>query len=256
MIDTHAHLFLEEIKGDITQVIDNARAAGVKAFILPNVDSKTIHSLLEVAEQFPNECFPCVGIHPTSVKDNVAEEIKLIEKFLQQREFIAIGEIGIDLYWDKSHLQEQCLAFDLQIKLALKYNMPIIVHTRQSFDETYEIVDKYKDSGLKGVFHCFSGNAEQGQKLIDLGFMLGIGGVVTYKNSGLDKALKQLPLQNIVLETDSPYLPPVPYRGQRNEPAYIKFVAEKLSEVYDVSFDTIVETTTANAKKLFNLKTL
>lgn len=256
MIDTHVHLFLEEFENDKFQVIEKAQKIGVKAFIMPNVDSKTIEVLLALSEQFPNICFPCIGVHPTSIKENFISEIELVERALEIREYAAIGEIGIDLHWDKTFLQEQIIAFDLQIKMALKYDLPIVVHTRQSFDEAFNIVSKYKNKDLKGVFHCFSGNAIQAKQLIDLGFKLGIGGVVTFKNSGLAETLKSVTLNDIVLETDAPYLAPSPFRGQRNEPAYIVQVVEKLSEIYAVDKNFVVEKTTKNATDLFKLNLL
>ncbi len=253
MIDTHAHLFLEEFDNDRHYIVKSAQSIGVKAFVMPNVDSKTIDALLTLSDQFPNVCFPCIGVHPTSIDENFISEIELVERALEIREYTAIGEIGIDLHWDKTFLQEQIIAFDLQIKMALKYDLPIVVHTRQSFDEAFNVVSKYKEKGLKGVFHCFSGNAEQAKRLVDYGFKLGIGGVVTFKNSGLAETLKSVTLNDIVLETDAPYLAPSPFRGQRNEPAYIVQVVEKLSEIYEVDKNYVVNKTSKNAIDLFKL---
>lgn len=253
MIDTHTHLYLKEFDNDRQQVIDNAINSGIQAFILPNVDQTTLNPLIELSCQYPGICIPTVGTHPTSIKGDFIKEIEIVERALEEGHFFAIGEIGIDLYWDKTYIEQQIVAFDLQIKLAIKYNLPIIVHTRNSFEEVYHILKKYSGQNLKGVFHCFSGSEQQGKRIVDLGFKLGIGGVVTYKNSGLASTLKSFDLKDIVLETDSPYLAPVPYRGVRNEPLYIWKVAEKIGDIFQKKVEIIQEITTQNAFEMFNL---
>lgn len=253
-IDTHSHIYLEEFNDDRFESIDRAIQNGVKKILLPNVDSNTIDAMLRLSDAYPDNCFPMMGLHPTSVSENVEDELAIVERLLKEKKFIAIGEIGIDLYWDKSFIHEQEEAFKYQINLAKKYDLPIVIHSRDSFDELFTILDKQCNDGLKGVFHCFSGTEKQAQKIVnEYGFKLGIGGVITFKNSGLDNALKHIGLEHLILETDAPYLAPMPYRGKRNEPAYIPLIAKKLSEVKKISLDEIAKSTTQNAKELFNL---
>lgn len=253
-IDTHNHIYLPEFNEDRSSVIEEAIQAGVKKFLLPNVDSSTIGYLLNLAESYPDNCIPMMGLHPTSVKENVEEELAIVEKLLKEKSFIAIGEIGIDLYWDKTFAQEQEEAFRFQVELAKKYKLPIVIHSRESFNELFRLLDEIHTPELNGVFHCFTGSEEQAQKIVnDYGFNLGIGGVLTFKNSGLADQIKKIGLEHIILETDAPYLAPVPYRGKRNQPAYIPLIAQKLAEVKGVSLDEIAEITTQNAKELFNL---
>jgi TatD DNase family protein len=249
-IDTHTHLFLEEFDSDRENVIKRAINAGIQKMVLPNVDSSTIQPMFDTCNLAPANCLPAIGLHPTSVKENYADELNILESSLKQNNFVAIGEIGIDLYWDKTFFNEQVMALERQLDWAVHYNLPVILHCRQSFNEVYGIVRKYKN--LKGVFHAFSGNEQDAHKVIDLGFYLGIGGVVTFKNSGLDKVLENISLEHIVLETDSPYLTPVPFRGKRNESAHIILVAEKIAQIKNVDVQK-VETTTSNAKDLFNI---
>ncbi|MFH1001103.1 MAG: TatD family hydrolase [Bacteroidota bacterium] len=253
-IDTHSHIYLGEFNDDRFESIDRAIQNGVKKILLPNVDSNTIDAMLRLSDAYPDNCFPMMGLHPTSVSENVEDELAIVERLLKEKKFIAIGEIGIDLYWDKSFIHEQEEAFKYQINLAKKYDLPIVIHSRDSFDELFTILDKQYNDGLKGVFHCFSGTEKQAQKIVyEYGFKLGIGGVITFKNSGLDNALKHIGLEHLILETDAPYLAPMPYRGKRNEPAYIPLIAKKLSEVKKISLDEIAKITTQNAKELFNL---
>jgi TatD DNase family protein len=251
-IDTHTHLYAEEFSTDIDEALKRAIDAGVEKFFLPNIDSSSIDVMHALCEKNPQHCFPMMGLHPCSVKENYKEELDIVYKHLKERKYTAVGEIGIDLYWDKTFYKEQVVAFEQQINWALEFNLPIVIHCRNSFDEIYEVLSSFKKLP-KGIFHCFSGNAEQAQKIIDnTGFKLGIGGVITFKNSGLDKAIEHIDLKHLVLETDSPYLAPVPYRGKRNESAYIPLIAAKLAEVKKCSLLEVAAVTTANAKEIFN----
>lgn len=252
-IDTHTHLFLKEFDKDRDLAIKNAQFFGIDKLLLPNVDTTTIEPMMELVKKYPGTCFPMIGIHPTSIKDNYEEDLANVEEWLAKEKFVAVGEIGIDLYWDKTHLKEQTIAFKKQIELALRYNLPIVIHSRDSFYEIYEVLEEMNCDKLKGVFHCFGGTLEQAQKIINLGFKLGIGGVVTFKNSGLDKIVKEIDLKHIVLETDSPYLAPVPQRGNRNESSYIMHIANKIAELHNTTFDKVGEITTQNALEVFDL---
>lgn len=259
LTDTHTHLYSEEFNADRVQVVERAIAAGVTRFFLPNIDSTSIGALFELCEKFPENCFPMMGLHPTSVKENFEEELEIVRTYLEGRfraqaiKFYAVGEIGIDLYWDKTFFSQQQLAFDTQIKWAKEFSLPIVIHSRNSFDEIVEILEKHTDDKLRGIFHCFSGTKEQAEKAISLGFKLGIGGVLTYKNSGLDKAITDIDLKHLVLETDSPYLTPTPHRGKRNESGYITLVAQKLAEIKNISLEEVAEITTANSKNIFGI---
>ena len=254
-IDTHTHLFAAEFNDDISEVIQNAIDKGVSKMLLPNIDSSTTKQMLNLSQQYPENCFPMIGIHPCSVKkDLIEKDMQHVEHMIEKNNFVAIGEIGIDLYWDTSTLDIQKLAFETQINLAKKYLLPIVIHVRNSFDEAIEIVEKLNDEKLTGVFHCFSGDLDQAKRIIDLNnFYLGIGGVVTFKNGGVDKIIDKIDIDNIVLETDSPYLAPKPFRGKRNESKYILNIAQKLSEIYNIDIKEIAKITTCNASKLFNL---
>lgn len=249
LIDTHAHIYLPEFDEDREKIIAAAEEAGVGAIYLPAIDSATHERMLDAEKRFP-VCRSMMGLHPCSVKEDFSAEIKIVESYLRQRKFIAVGEIGLDFYWDKTFVQQQYDAFRQQIVLALKYNLPIVIHSRNAIDECIDVVAQYP--GLRGVFHCFSGDAAQAKKIIELNFTLGIGGVVTFKNGGLDKVLPQIGLSHLILETDSPYLAPVPYRGKRNEPAYSKIVAEKIASLLNLSLEEVALTTTQNAEKLFS----
>jgi len=253
LIDTHTHLYLEEYNEDRKQIVESAISNNIKYMLLPNIDSSSIRPMMDLCDEFPKNCFPMMGLHPTYVKENYEEELAMVNQWLEKGKFYGIGETGIDLYWDKTFFNEQKIAFSHQIELAKKYKLPIVIHSRESFDEIYPILDDLNTPDLNGVFHCFTGNIEQAEKIIDLGLKLGIGGVLTFKNSGLDKVVEQIDIDHIILETDSPYLTPVPFRGKRNQSAYINYIAEKLSLIKDTSKERIAEITSQNAIGLFNL---
>ena len=253
IIDTHTHLYLKQFNKDIDLVINRSKEIGVKKFIFPAIDSSHFDSMHSLKNKYPDNIYLMSGLHPTNVKENYKNELDFVVDSLKTRDYVAIGEIGIDLYWDKSFLNEQQEAFTFQIRLAIKHDLPIVIHCRDAFDEIFEILDKENCDKLRGVFHCFTGTLEQAKRAIDLDFVLGIGGVVTFKNGGIDKFLNQIDLKHIVLETDSPYLAPVPFRGKRNESSYIIHVVEKLSEIYGLSNEEIADVTTKNAEKVFAL---
>ena len=254
-IDTHSHLYSEKFKDDRSDVIANAIAIGVETILLPNISSKYTNKMLALCSKFPNNCYPMMGLHPCDVtEENYEEEIAHIEKELETKNYIGVGEIGLDLYWEKTSLEIQKKAFIYQIKLAKKYRLPVAIHVRDSFNEAIEIIEKLNDTNLSGVFHCFTGNIQDAMRITDLGgFYLGIGGVLTFKNSGLDETIKKIDLKHLILETDSPYLAPTPHRGKRNESKYIIDIAKKLAEVHNISIDQIAKITTKNAKKLFQI---
>lgn len=262
LVDTHAHLYAEQFDADRDQVIENASRQGVKYFFLPNIDNTSIESMLDLVNKYPGKCFPMMGLHPCYVTKTYKDDLGVVKGWLKKMKedekaprFYAVGEIGIDLYWDKTYFKEQQDAFREQIALAKEYDLPIVIHTRNSFDETISIVKEMNDDRLKGIFHCFSGNIEQAREVIALGgFKLGIGGVVTFKNSGVDKVVEAVGPEHLVLETDAPYLAPVPYRGKRNESAYVKLVAEKVAAVKNISVEEVARVTTENALKLFGVK--
>lgn len=255
-IDTHTHLFASEFKDDIDIVVKNAINSGVSKMLLPNIDSSTTNNMLQLCNKYPQHCFPMIGLHPCSVKkDNIDKEILHVEEMLNKNKFIAIGEIGLDLYWDKSSLSYQKVAFESQIKLAKKYQLPIVIHVRDSFNEAIEIVEKLNNENLSGVFHCFTGNIQEAERIINLqNFYLGIGGVVTFKNGGINKIINQISLDNIILETDSPYLTPTPFRGKRNESKYLVNIAQKMSEIYEIDINEIANKTSSNAINLFKIQ--
>ena len=253
IIDTHTHLYLKQFKDDIDVVINRSREVGVKKFILPAIDSSHFDSMHILKNKYPDEIYLMSGLHPTDVKENYRDELDFVVNSLKTNNYVAIGEIGIDLYWDKSFLKQQQEAFEFQIRLAVKHDLPIVIHCRDAFDEIFQILDNENCDDLRGVFHCFTGKLEEAKRAIDLGFVLGIGGVLTFKNGGIDKFLHKIDLKNIVLETDSPYLAPVPFRGKRNESSYIIYVLEKLSEIYGISKEKIANITSKNAKKVFRL---
>lgn len=253
-VDTHAHLYAKAFDNDRLAMIERAKKAGVKQFLLPNVDSESIGGMLDLESQLPNECFAMMGLHPCSVKENYKEELAIVKKWLDQRDFIAVGEIGVDLYWDKTYIEQQKEAFIQQAQWAIDLDIPIAIHCRESMDLVIELVAQMNEPKLRGVFHCFNGNVEQAEKIISLGFYLGIGGVLTFKNSGLDKTLEKIPLGKIILETDAPYLAPTPNRGKRNESAYVALVADKLAIIKDLSVDQVADVTTKNACELFQIQ--
>lgn len=251
--DTHAHLYSEAFDDDRSDMIERALKENVKRFFIPAIDSTYTEAMLQLEKEYPDNVFLMMGLHPTHVKENYKEELKHVEEMLTQRQFYAIGEIGIDLYWDKSTLSIQQEAFRHQIKLAKQYKLPIVIHCREAFDEIFEVLDKEKDDDLYGIFHCFAGNIEQAHQAISYNMKLGIGGVATFKNGKIDQFLNQINLKHIVLETDSPYLAPVPYRGKRNESAYITKVLEKLAIIYGVTVEEIASVTTQNSKDIFKI---
>lgn len=254
IIDTHTHLFSKEFNDDIESVIERAKDNHVAYMILPNIDVESIQPLENLVHKFPAVCKPLWGLHPCSVDENYKRNLEIIKKKIEEHPPVGIGECGIDLYWDKTFLKEQKEALKIQATWAKELKLPLIIHARDSFPEIFEVIDEVNDKDLKGIFHCFTGGEEEANKILSYGgFLLGIGGVVTYKNSHLPSLLPNIPLENIVLETDSPYLPPVPYRGKRNESSYIIYVAEKLCEIYRLPLAKIEEVTSNNAKNLFNL---
>ena len=252
-IDSHTHLYLEAFDNDRDAVIERAIQEGVNKMILPNIDSKTIEPMMELASRFPGHCFPAIGLHPTSVDQDFSQELDVIGNSLKDNRYIAIGETGIDLYWDKSHLEEQKQSLLAQIKWAKDTQLPIIIHSRSSFEETYQLIASQKDESLQGVFHSFSGSLNQARKIIEMGFKLGIGGVLTYKKSALPEVLKDVSLDHIILETDSPFLAPVPKRGKRNESSFLPHTAEKIAAIKGVDMHTVADATSQNAKALFKL---
>lgn len=254
MIDTHSHIYSEEFDADRTEAIQRAKDAGVKHIILPNVDSESLPRMLALEAEYPDYCHAAIGLHPTSVKLDYKIELEKVRSELERRKYIAIGEIGIDLFWDKTFLNEQIEAFQQQIKWALEFDLPIIIHVRNSFNETITALEPFKGTTLKGVFHSFTGTIEEAQEIIAFGgFKLGINGIISFKNSGLASVINQIALEHILLETDSPYLTPTPHRGKRNESAYVSLVCEKLAETYNCSIEQIDSQTTENAMLLFGI---
>lgn len=254
VIDTHTHLYLKEFAADIDDVINRAKNLKINNFFLPAIDSSYTESMIALKNAYPDIMHLMAGLHPCSVKDNYLEELSHVENVLKNHAIVAIGEIGIDLYWDKSTLNIQKKAFVSQIRLAKDLNLPIVIHCRNAFDEIFEVLEKEKSENLRGIFHCFSGNYEQALKAISFNMKLGIGGVVTFKNGKIDKFLKKIPLDNLVLETDSPYLAPPPFRGKRNESSYLSIIIDKLTEVYEIPVEKIIEITSNNAIELFKIK--
>lgn len=253
LTDTHTHLYSEEFNDDREQMILRAIDAGVSRFFIPAIDSTCTNSMFELEKKHPDHVFLMMGLHPCYVKENYEEELQHVEQELAKRKFVAIGEIGIDLFWDKTTLEIQKMAFKRQIQLAKKYKLPIVIHCRESFDEIFEVLESEKSDDLFGIFHCFTGDYAQAQRAISCQMKLGIGGVVTFKNGKIDTFLNQIDLKHIVLETDSPYLAPVPYRGKRNESSYVRLVAEKIAELYQIPVEEVARITTANSKAIFGI---
>ncbi len=254
IIDTHSHLYMNDYDEDLAVVIDRAKTAGVQHIVLAGVDSESLNQMLALEATDPNLFCSSIGLHPTSVNENFRDELALVKEQLYNRKFCAIGEAGLDLFHDKTFFKEQIIAFEQQIQWALEYDLPLILHVRDAFDETYEILQKYKCEKLRGFFHCFGGSTEEAKKIMKLeNFKVGINGIVTFKKSILNETLRHLPLDFVVLETDAPWLAPTPYRGKRNEPAYLQLVVEKLAEIYNVSPQTIEDKTTENALKVLSL---
>jgi len=251
LIDTHAHLYQDDFSADISDIMARAAENNVSKIYLPNVDVPSINELKALVQKNENLFVPMMGLHPCYVKEDFKEQLTIIEKELREAKYAAVGEIGIDLYWDKSFFVQQQEAFRTQIRWAIEMKLPIVIHARESLQEIFQILDEEYREGLKGIFHCFGGSVEDAQKIVSYGFKLGIGGTVTYKNSKLPEVLKNIALQHIVLETDAPYLPPVPHRGQRNESSYVKLVALKLCDIYGVSLEEVAAITTANANEIF-----
>ena len=256
LIDTHSHLFLEEFAEDLPQVMERARNAGVSSIFMPNIDSTTIAALLSVCAKYPDLCYPMIGLHPTSVNETYEQELAIVrERLSAPNYFVAIGEIGLDLYWDRTFLKEQLLVFERQIEWALEYELPVVIHTREAFDYIYKVMEPYKKTALRGIFHSFTGTPEEAARLLEFdGFMLGINGVVTFKKSTLPETLLTVPLERIVLETDSPYLTPVPNRGKRNESANVKDTLAKVAEIYQKSLEHVAQVTSENALKVFGFR--
>jgi TatD DNase family protein len=250
-IDTHAHLYSEEFQKDLPDVLARCEAQGVGKVYMPNVDHTSIDAMMALEERDTQRYVATMGLHPCYVKKDFERELYIVEQWLAKRKFAAIGEIGTDLYWDKTFWEQQKEAFTIQVGWAKQYNLPIIIHCRESIDETIALVEALKDDSLRGVFHCFSGNVEQAKKIIDLGFYLGIGGVATFKKGGLDNVLPSIDFNHIVLETDAPYLAPVPHRGKRNEPSYVPLVAQRIGDLKQTSIEEVKRITTANALDLF-----
>ncbi|MGZ3751088.1 MAG: TatD family hydrolase [Mucilaginibacter sp.] len=253
LTDTHTHQYYETDPVKRGELMQRCLNNGIERLFLPNVDSASIELVMSQVEAFPNNCFAMLGLHPCDVKANWQDELNAISAAIPQHKIYAIGEIGIDLYWDKSFLTEQIEAFRIQIGWAKKLKLPIVIHCRDAFDEVYDVLLQEQDANLRGIFHCFAGTFEQAQKVIALGFFLGIGGVVTYKNAGLDKIVQQIDLKHIVLETDSPYLTPVPYRGKPNESSYLIYVAQKVADLHQVSLETVAAVTTESSKIVFSV---
>ena len=254
LIDTHCHIYLEEFQNDRKQVLLEAEKAGIGRIFMPAIDSTTHSVMSEVEKEYPGKCFSMMGLHPCSVKENWQNELKTTQGHLENRKYSAIGETGLDFYWDLSFTKEQYEVFEKQIEWSLHYKIPVVIHSRNSLEECIQTIKKHQKGELKGIFHCFSGTIEQAQKITVLGFYLGIGGVLTFKNSGLDKVMEQINLDHIVLETDAPYLAPVPFRGKRNECSYLKYVVQKLAEIKKIPIKEVAEITTANAEKVFGGK--
>lgn len=251
--DTHTHLYSEAFEEDRAEMMQRAFDQGVQRFFVPAIDSTYIKSMLDLEAGYPENVFLMMGLHPTHVKENYKAELAIVEEWLAKRKFYAVGEIGVDLYWDKTFLKEQQEAFAHQIRLAKKYQLPIVIHCRDAFDEVFEVLEQEKGEGLFGIFHCFTGTMEQAQKAISYNMKLGIGGVVTFKNGKIDQFLHNVGLKHIVLETDAPYLAPTPYRGKRNESSYIVNILQKLSSIYGMPEEEIAEITTKNSKDIFGI---
>ena len=251
LVDTHCHLYLDDFKEDSPEIIRRAMDEGVEKFYLPNIDMAVVPDMLALETAYPGQCFAMMGLHPCSVKENYRDELAVMREWLDKRKFAAIGEVGLDFFWDTTFEQEQYEAFHTQADWAVQFGLPLVIHSRKSLDECIALVNEHQTGSLTGIFHCFSGTVEQAEKIIELGFYLGIGGVVTYKNGGLEPVLEKIGLDRVVLETDAPYLTPVPFRGKRNEPAYLKYIAEKIALITGKEISEVAEITTENALKVF-----
>jgi TatD DNase family protein len=253
IIDTHSHVYLPEFDPDRGTMLEAAENEGVKQVLMPAIDSASHPPMLEIEAEFPGKCLSMMGLHPCSVKDGYKQELKTVAEYFEKRGFVAVGEIGLDFYWDRTFTKEQYESFQFQIQLAKQNRVPVVIHSRDSIDECIKVIKENQQGNLTGVFHCFSGNNKQANEIIDLGFYFGIGGVITFKNSGLDKVMADIDMKNVVLETDAPYLAPVPHRGKRNECSYLKYVIEKIAEIKNISKGEVENITTKNAKELFSI---
>ena len=253
LIDTHSHIYLPEFDTDRQEMMARAETEGISLVLMPAIDSETHAVMLKTETDFYGKCRSMMALHPCSVKENFKDELRLVKDHFEKKSFVAVGETGLDFYWDLAYTKQQYESFQTHIELALQYDIPIVIHSRNSIDECIRVIGENQRGSLQGVFHCFSGNIDQAKKIIDLGFYLGIGGVVTFKNSGLDKVMEQIDLKHVVLETDAPYLAPVPFRGKRNECSYLKYVVEKLSVIKNISKDEVANITTRNTKELFSI---
>ena len=256
MVDTHSHLYDVKFDDDCDAVVDRAVKCGVERMLLPNIDVETVQPMLDVCRQFPDNCFPMLGLHPTSIDKDFEQKLEIIASYLDNTKIVAIGETGIDLYWDKQYLDQQLEAFRIHIGWAKKYGLPLSIHCRKSYNEIVRIIKKEQDGTLSGVFHCFPGNMRQAQEVINLGFMIGIGGVVTYKNAEMATVVQHTGIEHILTETDAPYLPPIPFRGKRNESAYICNIVQKIAELKSITINEVDRATTENAERIFKLQTL
>jgi len=254
LIDTHTHLYSEEFDNDRAQVMQRAEDASVARFYLPAIDSTMHEAMLDLERKYPDKCIAMMGLHPCSVKENFEEELAVVQQWLDKRNFIAVGEIGLDFYWDKTFIPQQIQAFTMQMQWALERNIPINIHARDAMDKCIELVKPFSDKSLRGIFHCFGGTSQQAKAIVEMKFHLGIGGVFTFKNAHLPEVLKDIPLENIVLETDAPYLAPAPMRGKRNESSYLKYIVQALADAKNISIENLAEITTANAEKIFHGK--
>ena len=253
LIDTHSHIYLKDFDQDRSEMLARAEKEGVDKILMPAIDSETHAATINTEDIYTGKCLAMMGLHPCSVKDNYRNELNIVRNYFEQRKFVAVGETGLDFYWDLTFTKEQFDAFNTQIEMAITYAVPVVIHSRNSIDECIRVIAEHQKGDLKGVFHCFSGNEDQAKQIMDLGFYLGIGGVVTFKNSGLDKVMQETDLKHVVLETDAPYLAPVPFRGKRNECSYLKYVVQKLGEIKNLDREEVQNITTANAKELFNI---
>lgn len=252
LTDTHTHLYAQEFDVDRSAMIKRAIDSGISRLFLPNIDCQSIQPMLDLVWAFPENCFPMMGLHPCSVDEHVEAQLFQIQKWLKKRKFYAIGEIGLDYYWSLDFKEQQISAFKKQLQWAIQFNLPVVIHSRNSTADVISVLKEINHSKLKGIFHCFSGTEEEAKEIVSLGFYLGIGGVLTFKNSGLDKAIENIPIEHLVLETDAPYLAPIPYRGKRNESVYLIEVAKKLAELKHTSIENVAKITTENSKKIFN----
>ena len=253
LVDTHAHIYLGEFAAEREALLGRAAAVGANRILLPAIDSTTHEMMLNLEDEYPANCISMMGLHPCSVKHDYEQELTIIEEHLKRRRFLAVGEIGLDFYWDLTYKEQQYVAYRRQIEMALDHEIPIAIHSRNATDECIEVIKEYGNRGLRGVFHCFSGTVEQGRAIMEQGFYLGIGGVVTFKNAGLDKVLAEIDLSKVVLETDAPYLAPVPFRGKRNEPSYLSYIVEKIALIKGIAVEEVAEISTRNAENLFGL---